>query len=954
MKRLLLFIVMLAAVSAAIDRADFKLDYVISDWGHGCQYYTVDSMSLAASETIAKPTASTAAGATSQLRNSDWEMLVTKNLSRQVWQPNVKCTNTTTANGTVETCTDTGKYVTEYYLSDAWESMAVSYSYPAKVKTRIRFCSDYDMKPLDGGWGARIDVIPSFAAYSFPEYEWFNITYRNRSCTNFTSSNAAASYSINATTMGGYGPEIRWTTNASGTEQLIGGWAKMENESLNRYILNVSLSNGTTQVCYYYGNTTPVETSPLANYSVACHAGDTWDAIDTTLYDTSGSPAAQNGIAYGNVSAGGTYIRSKTAGIDISRKKYVMESYLRMNESIGSWGYIFGAFSNDLSDSIRIRFAAAKNAVLENDGSEGATVISWSDAEWANLRIELNSSAARYYRNGTLLTSRTTNMPNENLEATPLYAYGTNTTQREYSEWFCVYDLTTPDGLNITYTEWVNETAGTQPSIIYLSVAPSPIAYTDDILNCSYTVNDTDSMYLNLSIYWYLNGSRQDALNITRINIIANTTGYYDTLGVGNTSQNGENWSCSVNASDGTYPSGMNFSLNTTIVNGQPWVGPITILPSPSGVYALPRNCSFTVYDNDTSDVLDVWVSWYRNGTWFAATNYPGRSNGSSITDSMLLAAAYNYYNCSVNVTDGWGGYNVSNSSNSYATDYPVPDAYIVSPATTPYATTNSTLYIGYVCNDTFGGSGTAQLWFAGAMVDSEAFVDNAPSMMSRSGALACNNYNYFIYCSEAVSGYGNNSATQVMGVYPAPALSTPADGFSGLASASVAFATTAGCAPASALLWLNGTNHTMACGGTSSCSYTNTSRVVGTYNWTAWYESATGAWYIASSNRTLYATAAPNYTHYNVTINLTQNYTIAGFQDYMETFYEDWLPYALGILSFGFAFMVVRVTKNLSHAMIAASMGLLFSFMLTGNVLLLAAGMLILVIGFLLKYVIG
>jgi hypothetical protein len=220
-------------------------------------------------------------------------------------------------------------------------------------------------------------------------------------------------------------------------------------------------------------------------------------------------------------------------------------------------------------------------------------------------------------------------------------------------------------------------------------------------------------------------------------------------------------------------------------------------------------------------------------------------------------------------------------------------------------------------------------------------------------GTLACGNYNYFIYCSEAVSGYGNNSPTRVMGVYPVPVLSSPVDGYSSIYTASVTFASVSGCTPADAHLDLNGTNHTMACVA-GACSYINASRAVGTYDWTSWYQSATGAWYIASSNRTLYATAAPNYTHYNITFNFTQNFTISGFQDYMEVFYEDWLPYILAIMSFGFAFMVVRVTKNLSHAMIAASMGLLFSFMLTGNALLLAAGLLILVIGFLLKYVIG
>jgi hypothetical protein len=97
MKRLLLFVLLLVSASFALD---FKLDHVVSDWGHGCQYYNITNTDLASSLKDI-PTATIAPGATSTVKDAGWETLITENLSYQVWIPNVKCVNTTSPNMTI-------------------------------------------------------------------------------------------------------------------------------------------------------------------------------------------------------------------------------------------------------------------------------------------------------------------------------------------------------------------------------------------------------------------------------------------------------------------------------------------------------------------------------------------------------------------------------------------------------------------------------------------------------------------------------------------------------------------------------------------------------------------------------------------------------------------------------------------------------------------------------------
>jgi hypothetical protein len=121
-----------------------------------------------------------------------------------------------------------------------------------------------------------------------------------------------------------------------------------------------------------------------------------------------------------------------------------------------------------------------------------------------------------------------------------------------------------------------------------------------------------------------------------------------------------------------------------------------------------------------------------------------------------------------------------------------------------------------------------------------------------------------------------------------------------------------------------------------------------GEYNWSVtcyddWDSSTSGEW-------TLYGTLV-NWSTTNTSINITMNLTYEGYVEYTEEFFEDYSPYIIAIISFGFGFLV---TRRIPQTMISGAVGLTVAFFLSSNPMFLAGAVLAILIGFVYKQGVG
>jgi hypothetical protein len=81
------------------------------------------------------------------------------------------------------------------------------------------------------------------------------------------------------------------------------------------------------------------------------------------------------------------------------------------------------------------------------------------------------------------------------------------------------------------------------------------------------------------------------------------------------------------------------------------------------------------------------------------------------------------------------------------------------------------------------------------------------------------------------------------------------------------------------------------------------------------------------------------------------KNYTWTDYEDYTNTFYLDWGSYILGIFTLAVSFML---GKTYSQIFLTGGVGLVGVYLLTANPILLAGGILLIVLSFIIKYVTG
>lgn len=474
----LAFVAFLFVISISSAALTLELDHIETDLVGGCQFYSVKSTDLTAT-TAAKPTSELVSSKVnvSKITPLDWEILTTSTKTREVWEPNIKCTNTTTGNGTVETCTDNGKYVSENYTASEYKPMKPSETFP-NGKSSIRYCAKWPVTRTEKGWGMEADMIPTFNGVRYPAYAWWNTTWQNNSCVLVSNPNAAGNYTFNMTTQSTIGSEIRWTTaNATGgNETEVGGFWKVLNTSgttANLYVINASLANGTnsTQICYYYGNTSVVGSSTKDDSNLACNFFDNFPgtSLNTTTKWTinGGSPTVAGSILTVPVNAAISSQVSQT-------NKTVLMGYgvidIESGTHLAVWGFGVQATAYQLTIASSETYGSSLNWTARSyAGADNYVALpAVANSSYNLFRVAYDNGRKQVWVNERYATGTTSipaiNMPIWMTTATA----GANSTKWD---WMCAYNDLSSYGYNVSFSAWTNDTSAST-TISFTSPTP--------------------------------------------------------------------------------------------------------------------------------------------------------------------------------------------------------------------------------------------------------------------------------------------------------------------------------------------------------------------------------------------------------------------------------------------------------------------------------------------------
>lgn len=286
---------------------------------------------------------------------------------------------------------------------------------------------------------------------------WWNDTWSSRSCIPVSGVDTAGTYYLNLSAQASYGDEIRWTTNASGTEDEVGGFWKIDNESLNRYIVNTTLAAGTTQLCYYYGNTSVVSISPLNDIRRGCNVGDDFNdgSLNTTIWTQYNTANETGGFVqvFGAVYTAGLQSKWNTTA---QNSTVIFRGYTDRND-----GFVAGFSSGHTyatneallyRGSTRFRLYVHTATV---DGSRDTNLT--TDSNWRNWEIFWGNPTD----NVSIAYGATSRMNNTaNSPSVPMGVSvfsGGGATYSTFIDWICAYDLADSDGWDFTTSGWANE-----------------------------------------------------------------------------------------------------------------------------------------------------------------------------------------------------------------------------------------------------------------------------------------------------------------------------------------------------------------------------------------------------------------------------------------------------------------------------------------------------------------
>lgn len=182
-------------------------------------------------------------------------------------------------------------------------------------------------------------------------------------------------------------------------------------------------------------------------------------------------------------------------------------------------------------------------------------------------------------------------------------------------------------------------------------------AYTHQTLNCTGSFSDpiNATAYANISFY----NSTTSISNETNI-LVTNDTNFYASYGVlsGNTSKNDVSWSCNIsvfNHTDGEYDN--TSSDLVTITNSIPTAPSVQVITPPELTSGDTATCSWTAgSDNDTSDTINYFTIWYKNGVKYT-------EEGTTSTSETYDPPSAGFWKCGILSSDLTGNTSRVNTS---------------------------------------------------------------------------------------------------------------------------------------------------------------------------------------------------------------------------------------------------------------------------------------------------
>jgi hypothetical protein len=351
-------VILLLITSLSSAGIDFKLDHVESDFGYGCQYYTIDSdFSFDSLEDA--PVSSYDYAYDGAILDSQWEMLVTQSKLVTRWVPDVSCTETVDKNGsTVESCEDKGSYASAFENVQSWQPVSSKISVK-EGRNQVRFCAHYDMSPLgDGTWGARIDMIPTFKGVSYAQYEWFNLSWGSCVPFNVTAETAPYPYKLKLnTSLVNYskilpgGADIRVLEGNCSAANITQGplphWVQSRFDTAgDSFVWFASNKSAQTEYSLFYFNPEAVNTSACEGVFGDRKCDDFSGAsINTTRWsgDTTAFQQSDGNLTFSNTT-GGAWRRIYTS-LNWLAIPYVVESRITGHWASGAdvpFGQVYG------------------------------------------------------------------------------------------------------------------------------------------------------------------------------------------------------------------------------------------------------------------------------------------------------------------------------------------------------------------------------------------------------------------------------------------------------------------------------------------------------------------------------------------------------------------------------------------------------------------------------------
>ena len=972
-----MMLLMLAPAASAYDKGDFLvLDHSEIGFGHACSYYNISNPTLTvldASSGASKLKVDSWKNVAGYVKDSYVEIEITVPFTYGVWEPDISCVDDKKAGNGSQICTDSGEYVEKTGYRTVWKPVKDLLLLPGKTEN-VRICGNFEMQKNieDGVWEAKIDHIPAFGGYIYPEYAWWNATWGICKVINITNPPDMANYTHNITLNSGninYSKalpdlsDLRFFEGSCNEPNLtvgeLGMWNRTVNTSGTSIIDVMVMSPDVASIAMYYNNSAASENFDITRAFIH---GDDASSNNNASYTVPASSQLKYDSSterYNfSITAAGDKTFGLTAQTNLTNYTVTMDvAYYTGANFFGTEGYLesITTTTNGSGGMVRTDFAPDRVAIYDigvkyygykNYDTTALNEYTISTSFFNNgsviMLIENKNSIPNYINTSYVMTKRLGGYYGYMLRPT-----GTGT--------FAYMDNLRVQNASFTHPTYLfgseeTPTLANAPVIANITLEPSS-PYTYDNLNCSFIANSTVSAVVNVTATWYLNGT--SFLVDYFQDIPANLTNFSILLS-GNTTQT-DNWSCSVRANDSGGLSDLNYSVNRTILNNVPVIGSLQ-LDNYAPKYDQDFSCTFQALDSD-SDTMSATFYWFLNGALQNTLNRTdgGLSNG-TIRTYMLgsgnTSVGQDWY-CRVNLTDGFDE-TTDNTANATIQNYSWPDITLTYPANGFAYSTSNRLY-QFVCNDSETAALTATIFINGTEANSTACANNTLCSIYVTTPAVCDLNYWSITCNDTADR-SNNSGNSFFGFNMLPAFNvppTPANGSTLVAYDTVNIQETSTCIPLQGYTEWNGTNYSSTCPGTLACAYSNVTPGAGlSLFYRMFVQNSTGGWE-QTGWYMFYTENASETLNITLNLNITKNYTYTEFDDYVETFYVDWGIWIYAILVYGCAFIFSRTYSQIATI---GGVGLLAAYIATGFIfpIIGIAGVLSMCVGLILKYVSG